>query len=135
MSEAEAHLALAERYIDALTRCDVETVLEIYAPDARLWHNFDQALQSVEDNIRSLKWMHRRLDNMHYDIVRREPIPGGFYQQHVLRGTLPSGKPFALPACAIIKIENNRIVSLDEYLDLSQTKPLTQDADSPAPPA
>lgn len=135
MSEAEANLALAERYIDALMRCDVDTVLEIYSPDARLWHNFSQTFQSVEDNVRSLKWMHRRLKDMRYEIVRREPIPGGFYQQHVLRGTLQSGEAFAMPACAIIKIEDNRIVSLDEYLDFAQTQPLTQTTVPSAPSA
>lgn len=124
MSEAEENLALAERYMKALMECDVDTVREIYAPDARIWHNFDQALQPVEDNIRSLQWMHRKLDDLEYDIVRREPIPGGFYQQHVLRGTLPSGEKFAMPACAIIKIEDGRIVSLDEYLDTAHTRPL-----------
>lgn len=124
MSTAEDNLALAERFMAALEACDVATVRELYAPDARIWHNFDQALQPVEDNIRSLEWMHRRLTGITYDIVRREPIPDGFCQQHVLRGTLPSGEPFAMPACAIIKVEDGRIVSLDEYLDTAHTKPL-----------
>lgn len=124
MSEAEESLALAERYMQALTDCDVDAVREIYATDARIWHNFDQALQPVEDNIKTLEWIHRTLNGLSYDIVRREAIPGGFYQQHVLRGTLASGEAFAMPACAIIKIEQGQIVSLDEYLDSAHTKPL-----------
>ena len=124
MSEAEENLALAARYMKALTECDVDTVRAVYARDARIWHNFDQALQPVEDNIRSLEWMHRKLADLDYDVVRREPIPGGFYQQHVLRGTLASGERFAMPACAIIKIEDGKIVSLDEYLDTAHTRPL-----------
>jgi ketosteroid isomerase-like protein len=124
MSEADANLALGERFMAALEACDVDTVRALYDPDARIWHNFDQALQPVEENIKSLEWMHRKLTDIEYDVVRREPIPGGFYQQHVLRGTLPSGEKFAMPACAIIKIEDGRIVSLDEYLDSAHTKPL-----------
>lgn len=124
MSEAEANLALAERYMAALEACDVDAVRDMYAPDAKLWHNFDDAMQPVEENLKSLQWMHRRLSNMRYDIVRREPIPGGFYQQHVLRGTLASGESFGLHACAVIKIDGGRIVSLDEYLNLPDTKPL-----------
>lgn len=125
MSAAEEHLAIGERFMAALEACDVDAVRAIYHPEARIWHNFDQALQPVEDNIRSLEWMHRKLSDLEYDIVRREPIPGGFYQQHVLRGTLASGERFAMPACAIIKIEDGRIVSLDEYLDTAHTTPLT----------
>jgi len=124
MTETDDNLALAERFMAALEACDVDTVRELYAPDARIWHNFDQALQPVEENIKSLEWMHRKLTDLEYDIVRREPIPGGWYQQHVLRGTLPSGEPFAMPACAVIKVEGGRIVSLDEYLDTAQTQPL-----------
>lgn len=125
MSDTEQNLALGERYMKAVSDCDVDAVRNIYAPDARIWHNFDQALQSVEDNIKTLQWIHGRLSELEYDIVRREPIPGGFYQQHVLRGKLPSGAEFAMPACAIVKIENGRIVALDEYLDTAHTKPLS----------
>jgi len=110
--------------MQALVDCDVDTVRAIYAPDARLWHNFDQSFQSVEENLKTLQWIHRKLDELTYDIVRREAIPGGFYQQHVLRGTLSSGEPFAMPACAIVKIEGGRIAALDEYLDSAHTVPL-----------
>ncbi|QIB65285.1 nuclear transport factor 2 family protein [Kineobactrum salinum] len=124
MNEADANLALAERLVTALQNCDVAAVRELYTADARIWHNFDQAFQPLEDNLKSLQWMHHKLDNLRYDVVRREAIPGGFYQQHVLRGTLPSGEAFAMPACAIIKIEDGRIVALDEYLDSAHTEPL-----------
>ena len=125
MSEAARNLALGERYMQAVTDCDVEAVRSIYAPDARIWHNFDQAVQSVEDNLRTLQWIHGKLDGIQYEVVRREPIPSGFYQQHILRGKLPSGVEFEMPACAIVKIENDRIVSLDEYLDTAHTQALS----------
>lgn len=117
-------LALAERFMDALERCDVAAVRAIYASDAKLWHNFDQKLQSVEENLNTLEWLHAMLTDVEYHIVRRELIPGGYYQQHVLRGKLKSGEVFAMPACAIIKVENDKIVSVDEYLDSRHTKPL-----------
>ena len=133
MNEAETNLALAERYMQALVDCDVDTARALYAPDARLWHNFDQDFQSVEENLKTLQWIHRKLDDLAYDVVRREAIPGGFYQQHVLRGTLPSGEPFAMPACAIVKIEDGRIVALDEYLDSAHTLPLRAPKESGRP--
>lgn len=119
-------LELADHFMDALERCDVDAVLKIYSSDAKLWHNFDQALQSVEDNLKTLEWMHTKLDDIEYHIVRRERIPDGYYQQHILRGTLKSGVAFAMPACAIIKVQDGLITSVDEYLDTRHTKPLRE---------
>ncbi len=126
MIDAELALTIGARFMQALEEKDLDAVRSLYASDARLWHNFDQQLQSVEDNLKTLEWIHRKLDDLHYDIVRREPIPGGYYQQHVLRGTLASGEAFAMPACAIVKVEDGKITSLDEYLDSAHTAPLRQ---------
>lgn len=124
MENSNDALVVAERFMAALNVADGDAVKEIYSPDARIWHNFSDQLQSVEDNIKSMYWMHRKLSNLNYDIQRREAIPGGFIQQHILRGTLASGDEFAMPACAICKVEDGRITSLEEYIDTAQTKPL-----------
>ena len=125
MSDADAdNLALAQQFMDALERCDVDAVRGMYSEKVQLWHNFDQRNQTVEENLKTLRWIHRKLSDLRYDIVRREAIPGGYYQQHVLRGRLPSGAEFAMPACAIVKVENGQIVALDEYLDSRHTEPL-----------
>ena len=120
------NLAVGELFMAGLERCDIEATRNIYAVDAKLWHNFDQSFQSVEENLKTLQWMHRKLSDIVYEIVVRESIPGGFYQQHILRGTLASGEKFAMPVCAIFKIAAGRIVSLDEYLDSQHTLPLRE---------
>ena len=124
MSESEDILALAERFIEVLNNGDADGLRAIYSPDARIWHNFSEELQSVEENIKTMLWVHRILDNLNYDIQRREVLPDGFMQQHILRGTLASGEAFAMPACAICKVDNGQIVALEEYLDFTQTAPL-----------
>lgn len=128
LENVDENLAIAARFMQALEACDLDAVRELYAADARLWHNFDQQLQSVEENIKTLQWIHGKLDDLKYEIVRVEPIPGGYYQQHVLRGKLANGKPFAMPACAIVKVRRGRIASLDEYLDSAHTAPLRKSA-------
>ena len=126
MTERSEHfLAVAERFMAALHVPDVEAVRAIYAPNARIWHNFDGKLQTVDENIKSLLWMHRVLGDVRYEIRRREALPDGFLQQHILRGTTNSGESFAMHACAICRVEEGRIVELEEYLDLGQTAPLT----------
>lgn len=124
MSETDDVLAVAQRFTDALNAGDADAVRAIYSTDAKIWHNFDQAFQSVDENIRTLVWLHSVLKDVDYDIRRREVTSDGFFQQHVLRGKLPSGEVFAMPACAICKVENGRIVALDEYLDVSHVEPL-----------
>ena len=75
------------RFFAALEAGDIETLREIYAPDAVIWHNDDLIEQPVEDNLKVLQGLHRAVSGLRYDIVRRGPAPDGVLQQHVLRGT------------------------------------------------
>ncbi|MBI3676159.1 MAG: nuclear transport factor 2 family protein [Proteobacteria bacterium] len=117
-------LALAERFVGAIARGDVETIQACYAPDARIWHNFDEIEQTLEQNLATLGWLSKRLTNRHYEIVARHTYDGGFVQQHILTGTLKNGEKFRMPACIVCRVKDGRIVRLDEYLDLAATAAL-----------
>ncbi len=115
-------LALAERFFTAIEAGDVETVRSIYAPDAVIWHNFDPLEargtgDSVEDNLKVLAGLSKRIKGARYEVFQRETTQTGFVQQHVLKGTMPNGEPIALPACIICRVEDGRITRLDEYFD------------------
>ena len=116
----DSHLAVARRFLDALNANDGDAVRAIYHPQATIWHNFDQQLQSIEHNVKTLNWMHRKMPGLHYDLVRLEALPDGYMQQHVVRGTTTDGTSVALFACAICKVEGEQIVDLQEYLDPAQ---------------
>lgn len=124
MSNADTYLAVARRFLDALNNDDEATVREIYHPDAKLWHNFDLAFQSVDLNVKTLHWMHRKLRNLHYELVRLEALPNGYMQQHILRGEAESGEAIALYACVVCTVEDGRITALEEYLDPAQVAAL-----------
>ena len=113
---SEDALAVAERFFRAVESGDIEAVQAIYASDARIWHNFDRKEQTVEENLRVLRWVARILPNRRYNIQRRVAIPGGFLQQHVLEGETAAG-PFAMPACIVCEVSGGRITRLEEYLD------------------
>lgn len=126
MVEDEAGiLALAERFTRAIELGDIEAVTACYAPEARIWHNFDNAEQTVEENLKVLRWMARALPERRYDILRRVAIPGGYVQQHVLTGRRPNGEAFAMPACLVVEVGDGRIRRLDEYLDPAQAAVLS----------
>ena len=118
-------LELAARFVDAIERADLDQIRAIYAPDARIWHNFDGKEQTVEENLKVLRWMARNLTNRHYRIQRRVAIPGGFLQQHVLEGETAGG-PFSMPACLVVQVEDGRITRLEEYLDSAHAARLSE---------
>jgi ketosteroid isomerase-like protein len=119
MNERET-LELADRFFSAIPKGDLETVRAIYAPDALIWHNNDQATQSVEQNLQVLAWVTKNIAGLRYEEIRRHVTPSGFVQQHVLRGTAPNGKALEVPACILCTVKNGRIARLDEYLDSAQ---------------
>ncbi|MCR5872728.1 nuclear transport factor 2 family protein [Phenylobacterium sp. J426] len=116
MDEA-AIRAFAKRFFDAIEQGDVDTVRDSYTPDVEIWHNFDDLIQTREENVETLKGMVGRISDRVYDNRRLEVFADGFVQQHVLRGTRKDGKRVSLPAALIVKLRDGKIARLDEYID------------------
>lgn len=110
-------MELVARFFAALEAGDIETLREIYAPDAVVWHNDDLIEQSVDDNLRVLQGLHRAVSGLRYDIVRRVPAADGVIQQHVLRGALPDGTEIGLHAAMYLQVQDGHITRIEEYLD------------------
>lgn len=117
---------LADGFMRAIETGDIEGVRACYAPDARIWHNNDSLDQTVEENLKVLNWVARHLSDRRYEIESRHVFEGGYVQQHVLHGTLNSGKPFSMPACLVVTVTNGKIARLHEYLDSAHTLPLRE---------
>jgi uncharacterized protein len=124
MSAGNDMNVLADRLMRAIEQNDLDAARACYAPDARIWHNFDGIAQTVDENLRTLKWMDKRLTNRRYEIVSRHAFDGGYVQQHVLHGRLSNGEAFAMPACLVVTVKDGKIARLDEYLDTAHTLPL-----------
>jgi ketosteroid isomerase-like protein len=105
------------RFFAALEAGDIDTLREIYAPDALIWHNDDLIEQPVEDNLKVLRGLHRAVSGLRYDIVRRVPTPDGVLQQHVLRGRLANGAEVELHAAMYLQVRDGHITRVEEYLD------------------
>lgn len=109
--------ALAKRFFDAVEAGDLDTVRGIYAPHARIWHNTDGSEQSVAENLATLAGFVQRIRDRRYTERRVGAFDGGFVHQHVLTGVRADGVTVSLPACIICRVEDGRIVRLDEYFD------------------
>ena len=108
---------LVDRFFAAIETGDLDTLREIYAPDAVIWHNDDLLEQPVEDNLKVLQGLHRAVSGLRYDIVRRVPARDGVLQQHVLRGRLPDGTDVELHAAMYLQVRDGHITRIEEYLD------------------
>ncbi len=128
-------LALGDRLFEAIGRGDLGAVREIYAPHIKVWHNFDRVEQTLEENLRVLAWVVKNVAGLRYEQVRREPTESGFVQQHVLRGSSPSGEALEIAACVVCRVEGGRITRIDEYLDSAQLTPLLGPGRSARPPS
>lgn len=117
-------LEVADRLFSSIMKGDIDGVRDVYDPACTIWHNNDNTEQNVDQNLRVLAWVVKNIGNLRYEDVRRHETPTGFVQQHVLRGTGPSGKAVEIAACIVCKVENGRITRLDEYLDSAQVTPL-----------
>ncbi|AII03574.1 MULTISPECIES: nuclear transport factor 2 family protein [Rhodococcus] len=115
---------LADRFFAAVSDGDETTLTELYAPDARIWHNDDGREQTVTENLRVLRWLSRTLDDLRYEDIRRHELPDGFAQQHVLRATLPGHGLLEVPASLFVRVVGGRITRIDEYVDSAATQPL-----------
>lgn len=117
-------LEVCDLLFSAITRRDIDAVRDLYAPDAAIWHNNDQVEETAERNLRVLSWVTRNIKDLRYEEVRRNELPGGFVQQHVLRGIAPNGTPLEIPACIFGQVRDGRITRLEEYLDSAHTQAL-----------
>lgn len=123
-SDEQEMLGLAGRFFAAVTAGDLEAIRAMYAPDAVVWHNYDRASQTVEENLRVLGTLPSVVENFRYEDVRRQATTHGFIEQHVVRGTTPSGEELDIPSCIVCTVVDGRITRLDEYFDSSHIAPL-----------
>ncbi|MDG2113409.1 MAG: nuclear transport factor 2 family protein [Actinomycetota bacterium] len=115
------------RLIDAIVAGDPDAVRAAYHPDAKIWHNFDQIEQGVDENIATLQWFIRRMPDRRYEDVVRHPIEGGVVQQHVVRGTTQAGHDVEMPACLFAQVDGDGLITrIEEYVDSSQADVLSR---------
>lgn len=120
---------VVERFFAALQAGDIGAVRDLYAPDCAVWHNNDPLVtQNRDENLLVLGWVTRNIRDLRYEDVRRFDIPGGVFQQHVLRGRAPGGDVLEVHAAMRIEVRDGRITRIEEYLDTAQLAGLRRSA-------
>ncbi|HEX2591283.1 MAG TPA: nuclear transport factor 2 family protein [Rhizomicrobium sp.] len=110
-------LSLAKRFFDGIEQGNVNILREVYSPDVGIWHNTDDLVQTVDDNVTTLTGFISRISDRRYENRRTYAFPGGFVQQHRLTGVRKDGEKVQLDACLVCLVKDGRITRLDEYFD------------------
>jgi ketosteroid isomerase-like protein len=124
--------ALALRLIDAAERNDVKELSSIFESDAVIWHNTDGLTVTIADNFAPSAKLTATVPRRRYEEVKITPFTGGYVQQHRLVGETIDGKPFVLPACAIMHVRDGKIIRIEEYFDSAPLIQIGLDAWLPA---
>jgi ketosteroid isomerase-like protein len=116
--------SLATAFFEAVEAGDLDKIRTLYAPDVVVWHNFDKREQTLDENLRVLKWMVANVSERRYEDIRRVVLDDGFVQQHVLTGIAPSGIRLDVPAMMRVWVSGGCVTRIDEYLDTAQVSAL-----------
>jgi hypothetical protein len=109
---------LADATVAILETGDPEVLRRHLAPGAVLWHNSDDTAVDAAEAVGSVSGLHGLVDGVHVEILQRAPLPDGFLQRFVVRGTVRStGGPLAAHNCVVATTADGRITRMDEYVD------------------
>ena len=119
----------AHRFINATAAGDLETVAAMYAPDAVIAINVMPRPLGPDAGLAVLAELHERAASVRYEVLEVIPTEQGYVQRHILHVVVPARgeqaeQALAVPACLVVRVEDDRITRLDEYLDSAQVAPL-----------
>ena len=117
MVSSERLSKLADSLFAALRGGDYDRALELFAPQATWWMNGDfRGPASVV--LPRMKDLGNRVGYRTHEEVRRVFGKDAFVEQHVARWNGPDGQARDLPACAVVEVGDDGLVTrFDEYFD------------------
>ena len=109
----------ATRFFDAIERASFAEIEEIYSDDVAIWHSNDDQTQGKVDNLAVLKRAAGLL-RFRYQVLHRSVEGDVVAQHHQLYLTRrDNGAETMIQAAIFLKISNNRITQIDEFIEQS----------------
>jgi ketosteroid isomerase-like protein len=116
--------AVADRFADAFIRGDSDLLGGLYAAELRFTSHADGSVRNREQALRAFRTLHPQLREVTLEIIDRHVSEHGYTSQQILRCTAPDGTRLTIPHCLVVRVENECITRIDEYLDRSTVAPL-----------
>lgn len=111
----------ASQFCSAVEEGRVCDLVDVYADNAEIWHNFDNVVETVEQSIAGLQRFVDTTTSRRYLHRSLATFDGGFVQRHELTVTR-DGKTTMMPACIICTLRDGRIARLNSYYDSARLK-------------
>lgn len=110
--------AIADQFWSALDQGNIDDAMACCLPSMTSWHNFDQKLLNADEAAAGLRAFVASSDERATTNVRRDFFADGFAQQHLLTVRMKhDGKRRAWQVCVLMRFQNEKIASIDEYID------------------
>jgi ketosteroid isomerase-like protein len=109
--------ALAHAAWDAAAAGNIAGFLAFFAPDAVVWHNFDQVEQPIAEAAAQLGAMMQHFASISYEDRRYVSLPDGAVMQHVSRVTMKDGRKVNVHTMLRMHARDGRIQRVEEYFD------------------
>lgn len=115
---------LAHAIFNALDDGKFDHFKSFFHDDAVIWHNFDQAEQSISNTVNVLHEARSLVSKFSYQDRHYISLPDGAMVQHVLRVVRKDGTLGEVPAMLRIFVRDGRVSRVEEYLDKTNANEL-----------
>ena len=116
--------ALAKSWEAACRACDPERIVSHLSDDAKVWYNFDKAVEHDREAYRAILVNSAAgFRNQEYKDMRVHLHEGGFVEQATLVGETDKGV-IETPFLLVATVKSGKITRIDEYFDSTIMKAL-----------
>ena len=112
-------ISLVNRFCDALENGDLDALNACFHPAARIWHNSDQKFATVQESSAGTLYYFENFVHRAYGTRRIEVLAKGALLQFIVSLATADGRTFEWPGCVVFEIDQEKIMLLEEYIDLS----------------
>jgi ketosteroid isomerase-like protein len=118
---------LADRFLDALARYDVDALGPLLDEGCVRWLNLSGEVQRREELLAVVALERDVVVDPTFDVRHRAATDDGFVLQLTAAGTTRGGTPFRIPVCLVVTVDAERITRIDEYASSHHVAPLLQE--------
>jgi hypothetical protein len=116
--------AVSDRFVDAFIRSASDLLEDLYAAELRFTSHADGTVRDREQALTAFRRLRPHLHDVVLEIIDRQISAHGYSSQQILRCTAPDGTRLNIPHCLVVRVENQHITRIDEYLDRQTAEPL-----------
>ncbi len=120
-----AVMDVADRFADAFLRGDVQALGHVYATDlCFVAHTAGGEARDRDAALAAFAAIRPHLRGVSLEIVDRVATERGYVTQQVVGFESPDGARLTVAMCLVVRVRDDRITRIDEYLDPTALAPL-----------